>query len=131
MFEFLVELILELFGEALLQVVFEALAEALARLFGRTRTPGDGGGVLAVAGYAMLGLVSGALSLLLVPHSLMHSHAGRVAALLLAPVIAGLAMVLLGRWRRRAGKASSELTRFGCGYAFALGMAVVRFLFAG
>lgn len=131
MFEFLVELLLELFGEVLLQVVFEALASAMGNLFGRRAqaAPAEKPVWLVALGYAVLGLVAGGISLLVVPHSLMHSHIGRVAALLLAPVAAGLAMVMVGRLRLRAGKTVPELNRFGYGYTFALGMAVVRFFF--
>ena len=124
--EIIVELILELFGEVLLQIVFEALAEAGLHIVKRPdRAPAHP--ALLVVGYALLGLIAGALSLLVLPESLMHTRNGRIACLLLAPVASGLAMGLLGAWRQRRGQGVVGLDRFAYGYLFALGMALVRF----
>ena len=124
--EFIVELILELFGEVLLQIVFEALAEAGLHVVRRSDRPPAHPALLAF-GYALLGLIAGAVSLWVLPHSLMHTRNGRIACLLLAPVASGLAMGLLGAWRQRRGQAVVGLDRFAYGYLFALGMALVRF----
>ena len=124
--EFIVELILELFGEVLLQIVFEALAEAGLHVVRRSDRPPAHPALLGL-GYALLGLIAGAVSLWVLPHSLMHTRFGRIACLLLAPVASGLAMGLLGAWRQRRGQAVVGLDRFAYGYVFALGMALVRF----
>lgn len=137
--EFLLELLLELFGEVLLQVVFEAVAEVLGALFRRsstrsqplpTRVPALVPALVRALAYAVLGAAAGVASLWVVPHSLMHTPAGRMAALLLAPIACGLAMVLAGRWRTRRGQARREIHRFANGYGFALGMAAVRYMLA-
>jgi hypothetical protein len=125
--EIIVELILELFGEVLLQLVFEALAEVGLHAFRRRADRPPGHPALRGLGYAVLGLIAGALSLLVLPNSLMHTRPGRLACLLLAPVASGLAMGLLGAWRQQRGQAVVGLDRFACGYLFALGMALVRF----
>lgn len=126
MLEFIFELVLELFGEVILQVLFQALAEAGLHFVRRPERP-PAHPLLLAFGYAMLGLIAGGLSLLLVSHSLMHTRNGRIACLMLAPVASGLAMGLLGAWRERRGQARVGLDRFSYGYLFALAMSLVRF----
>ena len=130
--EFFFELLFELFGEILLQVVLEALAEASLRLVGKRRRvgPTSFGPALRFIGYAIFGLLAGGVSLLILPNSLMHTQAGRVASLLLSPVAAGLSMGIVGAWRQKRGQQVIGLDRFAPGYVFALALAVVRFNWA-
>lgn len=128
--EFILELIVEIFGEFLLQFVFEALSEAGLRLVGKP--PSERAPVrpwLAVCGYVLLGAGCGAVSLWLFPTFFVRSHAGRVVSLIATPVLAGACMAALGAWRRRRGEELLRLDRFAYGYAFALAMAAVRFAF--
>lgn len=124
---FLIELLVEVFGELLLQLLFEGLAEIGLHLF---RKP-DGGANhrawLRVAGYALLGLLAGALSLWLHPQSFIHSTMGRLGNLLLAPVAMGLSMAIMGAWRKRRGQQTLGIDHFAYGYVFALAMSLVRF----
>ena len=77
--------------------------------------------VLLAIGYGVLGLIAGALSLWLLPHSLMHTRFGRIACLLLAPVASGLADGPAGRLAGSAAvQAVVGLDRFFYGYVFAL-----------
>jgi hypothetical protein len=128
MFEFLFELIFEIFGEALLQATFAALTEAGLH-FGRRpdAQPRQTSTVLLVLGYALLGAIAGGLSLLVFSSPFMHNHAARLANLLLSPIAGGLAMALLGAWRRRRGQQTIQLDRFAYGFLFTLAMALVRF----
>lgn len=135
MIEFIIELFLEFFGEILLQIVFEALAQAGVN-FARhpDRAPREHNPWLVSIGYALLGLIAGGISLLVMPDLLLRSPAGRIANLVLAPVAAGAAMATLGFLRRRrTGRDALAfgLERFGNGYVFALAMGIVRFGFAG
>lgn len=86
---------------------------------------------LAVLGYLLLGALFGGLSLWLLPHPLTRDGWPRLANLVITPVLAGLAMTLLGLWRARRGDPVLRIDRFACGYLFALAVAVVRFNFAG
>ncbi len=86
---------------------------------------------LAVLGYALLGAGLGALSLWAFPGHLTREGWPRLLNLVLTPVLAGLAMAWLGRWRARRGDPVLRIDRFAYGYLFALAVAVVRFNFAG
>jgi len=123
------EILFELLAELLFQIVGEVLVEqglhSLAQPF--RQRPNIW---LAVLGYTLLGALLGALSLWAFPNHLTRDGWPRLLNLVLTPVLAGLAMTLLGRWRARRGDAVLRIDRFACGYLFALSMAVVRFNFA-
>jgi hypothetical protein len=130
--EFIFEVIFEFFGEVLLQLAVSLLAEAgLHAVRNPDEVAAPRSPWLLACGYALLGLLAGGISLLVLPHSFMHTQATRIASLLLTPVAGGLALALLGAWRRRKGQATIELDRFGYGYVFALAMAAVRFYWSG
>ena len=124
----MLEFVLELVGEFLLQVIGEALVElglhSMAEPFRRPPNPW-----FAAAGYTLIGVLLGGLSLLVVPHNLVPESA-RVVNLVVTPIAVGVAMALLGAWRARRGQAVLRIDRFAYGYLFALSMALVRFFFA-
>jgi hypothetical protein len=123
------EVVIEIVGELLIQVVFEVLAEFGLHSVKETsrKRPNP---TLAVFGYVLLGAAAGGVSLLLAPTSLVPEE-WRVANLVLVPLIAGAAMVGLGAWRAKRGQSLVRLDRFVYGYLFALALAAVRFQFAG
>lgn len=127
--EFIVELIVEIFGEFILQFVFEALSELGLHFFRRPAERAPARPWMAIAGYVLLGLACGALSLWLFPGFFVKSHVGRVVSLVVTPILAGASMAAIGAWRRRRGDELLRLDRFAYGYAFALAMAAVRFAF--
>ena len=118
LFQFVGELLLQVFAETLFEVGLQSIAEP----FRRRPDPW-----LAACGYVVFGLIAGALSLWMFPALFIASHAGRTAGLLLTPVLAGGAMTLLGAWRRRRGDELIRLDRFAYGYLFALAMAAMRY----
>ncbi|MBH9551273.1 hypothetical protein [Inhella gelatinilytica] len=120
----MLEVLFELLGEFLLQVVAELGFRGLAQPFERQPSLW-----LAALSYAVLGVVLGGLSLLVFPHSLIAPQ-WRFANLIVSPLLAGLAMHALGRWRERHGREVLRIDRFGCGVVFALGFALVRYHFA-
>lgn len=126
--EFLIELLLQFFGELLLQLFLEILVEAglhsVAEPLRRKPNPW-----FAAAGYALLGGIGGALSLLVFPTLFMPTPIGRLASLILTPIAAGLAMTLVGAWRLRRNQSLVRLDRFAYGYLFALAMALVRYFY--
>ena len=85
--------------------------------------------VLATVGYLVLGTTAGGVSLLLFPHPLVHPSRMHGISLLISPVITGALMSIVGYAYRRSGKQPAQIESFGYGFAFALGMAVIRFLF--
>ncbi|MBC5768464.1 hypothetical protein [Ramlibacter albus] len=128
MAEFLIELLLEFFGEFLLGAVIELLAEVGLHAFKRPfqEKPSR---LFAWIGYIVLGAAAGGLSLLVFPELFMRTHAGRIGYLLLAPVAVGLTMCLVGALRERKRQELIRLDKFGYGYLFALSLAAVRFAF--
>jgi hypothetical protein len=83
--------------------------------------------------YGLLGMLAGALSLLALPHRLIHREhpiGFHGISLLISPIIAGSVLSSVGAVMLRWGKKVTPVETFGYGFAFALGMALVRFLFA-
>ncbi len=126
--EIIFEVLFSFIGEFLLQVFMEALAEmglhSMREPFRRPPNPW-----LAAIGYALLGAIAGAISLLILPTLLVHSHSMQLTNVVLTPIAAGLAMMAMGAWRRRRDEELIRLDKFAYGYLFALGMALVRFNF--
>lgn len=129
--EFIFEVLLELFGEVLLQVVLQALAEAGLHAVRKPGARAEPSPWLLVVGYVLLGGVVGGLSLLVLPHSLLHGSTARLVGLLLTPVASGLAMSLIGAWRQRRGQQTLAMDRFAYGYLCALVVALIRSHWAG
>jgi hypothetical protein len=132
----LLAMFLEVFGEALFQLAAEvivALADrSIRRGFHEVVELGESGPIkpiFAVAGYLSLGTVFGFASLMLFPHPLFHPSRFHGVSLLVSPVLTGLAMSLMGMLRRKKGKQAARIESFGYGFTFALGMAIMRFLF--
>jgi hypothetical protein len=121
-FEFLGELLLQVFAE----VLFEIGLHSLAAPFAKRPNP-----YLASVGYVLFGALAGALSLWLFPSLFIASHVARIANVVATPVIAGVAMTAIGAWRGRRGQEAVLLDRFAYGYLFALVMALVRLRFGG
>jgi hypothetical protein len=119
---FLFQLVIEVVGEAVLELGLAGIKEALGR---ENRSP-----VLAAVGYLTLGAIVGAASILLLPQRLVAAGPIPGMSLLLAPAVAGAAMEAWGRFRRRRAHVTTNLATFLGGAAFALGVALVRFLCA-
>ena len=127
--EFFLEAFLELGAAAILDLA----SRALAGLFKGVAEAVKNNRALISIGYALLGILAGALSLLVLPHPLVHREhptGFHGISLLISPMIAGFVLSAVGRVLRRLGRKVTPVATFGYGFAFALGMAVVRFLFA-
>jgi len=127
--EFLLEALLEVIAAAVLALV----SRALLGLFRGVGEAVHHNRVLMVIVYALLGASAGALSVLVVPHPLLHlKHPSRFhgISVLISPIVAGLVLSAFGRAQRRLGKKITPIETFNYGFAFALGMAVVRLFFA-
>jgi len=128
------EIIFELFGELILQVVFTVIGEIFSALFGS--------GVANISGWRPPGLVKALLyfaagcglawlSLLVMPHAYAHSVDVRLAVMVGSPLACGLIMGFYTAWRsknRYAGPFSFE--GFFYGVLFAAPMTVGRYLYA-
>jgi hypothetical protein len=131
--EFLLELLLT-FGELFLEVLFEFAGEALldlalraiAEVFETSRITNP---VLASIGYTLLGALAGGLSLFIFPHPLVHPSRLHGINLLVSPIVTGSVMSLIGSILSRQGKKVVQIESFGYGFAFAFGMALIRYFF--
>lgn len=125
--ELLFEGLIELLGEVLLQFLFELLAEAIREAFGRESSSNKW---FAAFGAILMGAVAGGISVLFLPHRLISTGA-RIPglSLLIAPLVAGYGMSLVGKGLRAMGRNPSNLATFLGGSLFAFAMAAIRFCF--
>jgi hypothetical protein len=86
--------------------------------------------VVAFIGYWLLGTVTGAFSLFIFRHPLVHPSRIHGISLLVSPLITGCLMSLTRAILRKQEKTAIQLESFGYGFAFAFGMALMRFFFA-
>jgi cytochrome bd-type quinol oxidase subunit 2 len=126
--EALFEVLLQLFGELLIQLFFEGAAEAGAHTLGRRDGTKPVNAFLAAVGYVVIGVIFGLASLGIFPNGFITNPTVRVLNLVLAPLLAGGIMMLAGKWRRQRNQELVRLDRFGYAFLFALAMAVVRYL---
>jgi len=84
---------------------------------------------LTTIGFAVVGVAAGFSTLLVFPHRLVQPSRFHGISLLISPLIAGLVMSQVGRAVRRQGLEAVEIESFGYGFIFALGMALIRFVF--
>ena len=122
--------------EILVEVLFQIAAEAVTARAVRAVRKEAGGSepfhpVLAGAGYLVLGAVCGVASVLIYPHPFFHPSRIHGISLVVSPVVTGLVMWRVGLVRRRWGRDVLPLESFGYGFTFALGVAVMRFLYVG
>lgn len=121
--------ILEIFGDVLLQLVLEVLAGVAERLLGRlTANEQIVRPLYSSVVYLFLGGVAGVLSVLVIPHRLARQTRSHGISLLISPLVTGAIMFQVGSFLRRAGKASARIESFANGFAFALGVAAIRFV---
>jgi len=118
----------EILAEFLLQGLFELIGELGLRSLGEPfKCRGPLNPFLAAVGYLIYGAIGGGLSLLL-PKMFIVPNIWRVANLIVTPIICGFSMAAIGRYLTRRGSEPLRLDTFSYGYLFALGMALVRFV---
>ena len=131
MLEFLLELLLGIFFEAAFEFVANLLGALILHVFewlfarGEIATP-----FFAFLAFLSFGGAAGLLSLLLLPHPLVHRARIPGISLVVSPILAGLGMALVGSALRRRNKEPTQIESFAYGSAFALGMSIVRFFLA-
>ncbi len=127
---FLIELLVEVFGEALFQLLWEGIVELLSRFFDSHRPAPKRPLPAAVCLllYAVFGIGVGWLSTLLVPVPLFKSPVLPGFSMIASPVLTGYIMAYIGKKRPGSSNRRIHLDRFSIGFVFALGISVTRFL---
>jgi hypothetical protein len=127
------ELFLEAFLEVIAATVVDLASRVLLGLFTGLAEAVKDNRFLTGFTYALLGALAGALSVLILPHTLIHREPPirfHGMSLIISPIIAGLVLSSVGVFMRRWGKKAIPIETFSYGFAFALGMALIRFFFA-
>ena len=123
MLEFLFQIVIEVIGQVLFEILFGVGSESLK---GATRRQRRSHPVLAGIGHFVMGVIAGAVSLLLFNERLLARSTIPGVSLLLSPLGTGAAMHVLGaRWEHDDER--PRLFSFRAGAIFAFGMALVRF----
>ena len=123
----IVGFIFRILGELLLQLIGEALGELIVHSVKEPfRRPKPIHPVLAAIGYVIFGAVAGGISVWVAPHLYLDAKWLRIANLIVTPLVAGCVMAAIGAWRRRHEKEVIRLETFTYGYCFALAMGIVR-----
>ncbi len=121
LFQFLAELLIQCLGELLVNFGARSLVDGnTAR-----RHP-----IVCLFGNVVLGLIAGAISVLIFRRHFIASESLRVAALFVVAGLAGWGMSAFGKWQEKQGGVRAGLERFWNGFAFAFAMGSVRFFFA-
>jgi hypothetical protein len=121
-------------GELLLEVFFQVVVEAIVALVVRSvrNVLEESNAInpfLAGVGYFVLGIAFGIASLRVYPHPLFHPSKLHGISLVISPVITGFVMSQVGTVLRRKGKQAVRIESFGYGFTFALGLAIIRFIY--
>jgi hypothetical protein len=128
--EIILEFIFSFLGELILQIIAELLIESgFHGLANIVKSRKDRNPYLAFIGYCLLGTIVGFISLAIFPALFITGETFVLINLLVTPVLAGLAMSAIGRWRTKKGKNIIRLDSFIYGFSFALCMALVRYGF--
>ncbi len=108
--------------------VIEGVARAIGATFGRTDRQHP---VAAGVGLFLMGAALGGLSCAVWPYQVAANGPFPGVSLIVSPLVNGLALEAIGRWRDRRRKPRSYLSTFWGGALFAFGMAGVRFWLLG
>ena len=126
----LIAVIIAAIAEAFLEIAGELLVSLLARAMGKLLTAIlELGSVATAAGVVLLGTASGACSVIIFPHPLVHPAKMHGISLIISPILAGFVMSQVGRLLRNRGARTIQIESFALGFTFAFAMAVVRFAF--
>ena len=126
MFEFLVQIVFEVVGQVLLELLTSLGWESLKD---GVRSRREAHPVLAVIGQFLLGVLGGIVSLLIVSRRVWGPSPLPGVSLVLSPISTGAVMHGLGRiWPASYGDKPGLLS-FWPGATFAFGMALTRFIY--
>jgi len=118
LFEALIEIFLQIFGDAILDALVRS-RNPLARMIGNA--------IVA----ACFALVFALVSVFIYPHHIIRNHSVRLATLLLMPLLNGYLMEKVGRYFSHRGEARSGFEQMVPAAVFSLVFGTIRFQLAG
>ena len=144
--EDLFSFIFEFVVEVLIQIVFEAGVDGATRAYSAREDGTAASGAhrgfrfapflrttlsrtnppLTILKFTMLALGLGFVSVLVLPHALVHPSKFHGISLLVSPVITGIIMGLVGRMVRRRGSTPVRIESFAYGFTFAFAFSLIR-----
>jgi hypothetical protein len=110
--------------ESAAAALVDLAARALIKVFPKSHARPE----FALVAYALLGAEAGGLSVLIVAHPVFRSSKFHGVNVLVSPLVTGVVMAFIGSTVRKRGKQITRIESFAYGYAFAFGMALVRYL---
>ena len=110
------------------EILFGLAAAVLSAAFVEAISDdGQSNKLLAGIGHITMGVIAGAVSLLVLQHQIVHNVPIPGASLVSGPIVTSGVFEVLGRWWVRRGNVRMALFTFRGGACFALGMALLRF----
>ncbi|WP_058185839.1 hypothetical protein [Terracidiphilus gabretensis] len=127
--EILLEAVLQVIGEALTALIIRSVQNLAGDVRNVDRESITISPVFAAAGYLLLGVGFGAISVHIFPHHMVQPSRIHGISLIVSPFITGSIMRQIGLARRRKGANTVQIESFWYGFTFALGVALIRFFF--
>lgn len=126
MIEGILVLLVELFGELILQV----LSEVVLRVLFSFTAPKEYHlpPWVTLLGWICIGALAGMLSLAVLPQFLIRDAYARVAALILIPVLMGLLTWCMGQLQDARDRLRLPMDTFWFGYGFGMSFQLVRYM---
>jgi hypothetical protein len=132
------EVIFEIIFEIVFQVVLELFGAWFGHIFQNHKSKTNStttashkqSGIKIPIIYFIAGLTLGLISLYVMPDHYIKSEVYKVVALIFSPLFAGLIMHSIAKARTKYGKQIVSFENFYNGFFFALGISLIRFLFA-
>lgn len=125
--DFFVEILVELLGEVLMQLLFGGAVDVGSGAMRRRHASTREHPLVAAFGLLVLGAICGVLSVWIVPVRMLPIPRLPGISLGVSPILSSIAMHRFGKWQTARGRATTSLTTFWGGGLFALALAATRF----
>jgi len=80
--------------------------------------------------YISVGMIIGFGSLFIFPQGVINNETLKIMVLISSPILTGLAMGLIGNWRRNHDKTTVEMESFTNGFVMAFSISLIRYIWA-
>src|ERR1700727_1673346 len=116
--EILLEAVLQVIGEALTALIIRSVRNLSGDVRNVARESITISPIFAAAGYLLLGVGFGAISVLIFPHHIIQPSRIHGISIIVSPLITGLILWQVGLARRRKGEDTVRIESFWYGFTF-------------